>query len=77
MVLSKIHVKYQIKDPPNIVNPQDYLSGMVSLENIGKKNKKLNYLLKFKSKGFFRALVHANFSLFVLFSPLLDRRTYT
>ncbi len=40
-ITSKIHITYEIYDPPSIVYPNDTLSGKITLSNTGNKEKKL------------------------------------
>ena len=41
---SKIYLRYEVNDPPNMVNPNDELSGTLYIENQDKKDKKIKKL---------------------------------
>ena len=44
MVGTKVHVEYEIKNPPLIVKPNDEIEGMIIVTNGEKKDKKLKKL---------------------------------
>ena len=41
---TKIHLRYELNDPPNMVKPNDELSGTLYIENQDKKDKKIKKL---------------------------------